>query len=197
MKQKILFQLSGSIACFKACQLISKLVQEGFEVQVSCTKNTANFIGDSTFEGLTGKPVVKDLYGQNTALGHIALAKWADLAIVCPATATTIARLANGIGEDVLGATFLSYDLKNKPYLVAPAMNHQMFHHPALTENLEKLERWGVTVLPTSFGYLACGELAEGRLLEIETIFERIVLSLNGGLLRENSYHIGRDARAN
>ncbi len=178
MKARILFQLSGSIAGFKACQLMSRLVQAGYEVQATCTKNTTQFIGDSTFHGITGKPIIKDIYSVSDLPGHIALAKWADIALLCPATASTIAKLANGSADDVVSATFLSFDMKSKPYLVAPAMNHQMFHHPATIGNLAKLESWGVSVLPTSFGYLACGELAEGRLLDLDLIYERVITAL-------------------
>jgi phosphopantothenoylcysteine synthetase/decarboxylase len=174
-KPRILFQLSGSIACYKACQVISRLVQEGFEVQTIRTANTSNFIGDATLEGLSGRPVCHDVYEKGRMLGHIELAKWADMAILCPATAHTINRLAAGMGDDAVGATFLAFNLKNKPYLIAPAMNHEMFRHPSTVESLNKLQSWGAQVLPTDHGYQACGDIAQGRLLDPDAIYKHVI----------------------
>lgn len=173
-KSNILFQLSGSIACYKACAVISKLVQENFEVQTVCTKNALEFIGAATLEGLTGRPVFSDIYQAGSMMGHIDLAKWADLAILCPATAHSINALSCGLAQDVVGALFLAYDLK-KPMLIAPAMNQQMYSHPATQASLRKLKEWGVRILPTDNGHQACGDIGPGRLLEPEKIFEHIV----------------------
>jgi phosphopantothenoylcysteine synthetase/decarboxylase len=176
-KPKILFMLSGSIAAFKACQAISLLVQNGFEVQTASTSGGLKFIGPSTLEGLSGRPVFSDIYESGRAMDHIELAKWADLAIVCPATANTINSLAQGLGSDCIGALFLAYDLK-KPFLVAPAMNPQMMSHPATQASLSKLREWNVTVLETGEGRHACGDQGEGRLLEPVQILEAIKLRL-------------------
>ena len=180
MSTKILFQLSGSIACYKACQLISRLVQEGHEVQPVASRSVSQFIGMATLEGLTHKPVFNDLYAPGRMLDHIRLAKWADLAIVCPASANTINRLAQGLADDCIGALFLAYDLR-KPYLLAPAMNHEMMGHPAVRASLEKLKSWNVEVLSTSVGYQACGDIAPGRLLDIDLIYERVFSRLKTG----------------
>ena len=130
-KGKILFQLTGSIACYKACGLISKLVQSDYEVQTVVTPGALEFIGRSTLEGLTGRGVFFDLYEKTRVMEHIHLNRWADLSLLCPASASTINKLANGIGEDAVGALFLSYELGKKPYWIAPAMNHQMYLHPS------------------------------------------------------------------
>ena len=106
-------------------------------------------------------------------MDHIHLSKWADVAIVCPASANTINRLASGLADDPIGALFLSYDLE-KPYLIAPAMNHQMFKHPATQAALARLKSFGVRILPTGDGHQACGDVGEGRLAEPEQILEGI-----------------------
>jgi phosphopantothenoylcysteine decarboxylase/phosphopantothenate--cysteine ligase len=174
---KILFQMTGSIAGFKACTVLSRLVQDGHEVQVVITPQVNQFIGPATLEGLSGRPVYGDLYAPGQMLNHIHLAKWADLAVVCPATANTVNRLAAGMGDDCIGALFLAYDLK-KPYLVAPAMNHEMIGHPTVKRSLEILAEMKVQVLPTSNGYQACGDQAIGRLLEPSLIYESILTAL-------------------
>lgn len=170
---KILFQLSGSIACYKACHLISRLIQDGHEIQVACTESALQFVGKATLEGLSGKPVFTDPFEEGRMMDHIRLAQWADLAILCPATASAINRLASGASSDSIGSLFLAYDLR-KPYLIAPAMNQQMFLHPATQESLRKLEGWGVRILETGNGRQACGDVGPGRLMEPELILGEI-----------------------
>jgi phosphopantothenoylcysteine decarboxylase/phosphopantothenate--cysteine ligase len=177
-RSKILFQLTGSIAAYKACHVISRLVQEGHEVEVACTANALEFIGPATLEGLTGRPIFRDTYQPGRQMDHVHLAKWADLAIVCPATAATLNRLAQGLGDDVIGTLFLAYDLRTKPYLVAPAMNQEMMRHPAVEASLARLREWSVRVLPTESGYQACGDVGPGRLLRPDRIFEEIQAAL-------------------
>lgn len=169
---RILFGLSGSIAAYKACQVISRLVQAGHEVQTVATAGALRFVGAATLEGLSGKPVFSDIYREGAMMDHIHLARWADAAILCPASASTIGRLANGIADDPVGALFLAWDFK-KPYWIAPAMNSSMLAHPAVQANLAKLREWSAIVLPTDAGNQACGEVGDGRLLdplEIEKI---------------------------
>src|SRR3954469_7305495 len=98
--KKVLFMMSGSIAGFKACQVISNLVKAGHDVQVVATKSTFEFIGAMTLEGLTGKKVLSDLWEQGRAMDHIHLTRWADFAVLCPASANTVAKLAGGFSED-------------------------------------------------------------------------------------------------
>lgn len=176
---KILFQLSGSIAAYKACSVISRLVQDGFEVRTACTPGALKFIGAATLEGLTGHPVFSDAFEHGRMMDHIHLAQWADLAILAPASANTINRLAAGLGGDAVGSLFLAYDLK-KPYLVAPAMNQAMIRHPATQASFEKLRGWGVRILPTDEGHQACGDTGPGRLLEPEKILHAIRQALVG-----------------
>jgi phosphopantothenoylcysteine decarboxylase/phosphopantothenate--cysteine ligase len=174
-KPKILFQLSGSIACYKACTVISQLAQNGFEVKTAITPAALEFIGRSTLEGLSGHPVLVDIYENNRAMDHIHLSKWADLSILCPATASTLNKLANGIGDDAIGALFLSYDLREKPYWIAPAMNHKMLLHPATQSSMLRLESWGIKILSPGSGHQACGDEGPGRLMEPDKIYGEIV----------------------
>lgn len=177
--KKVLFQLSGSIAAYKSCFIISQLVQKGHEVQTVATAGALKFIGRATLEGLTDRPAFTDLYESGRMMDHIHLSKWADLAILCPASAHTINRLAAGLADDPVGALFLSYDLAKKPYLLAPAMNHQMFRHPATQSSLGRLEAMGVRILPTVEGHQACGDHGPGRLLEPEEILQLIERALS------------------
>jgi phosphopantothenoylcysteine decarboxylase/phosphopantothenate--cysteine ligase len=177
-KSKILFLMSGSIAAYKACSVISKLVQNGFEVQVGATSSALKFVGAATLEGLSGRPIFSDIYEPGQMMDHIHLSRWADLAIVCPASANTLNQLAAGIAENVIGNLFLSYELKRKPFLVAPAMNVEMLHHPATQASLKVLSSWGVEILATGVGYQACGEIGEGRLLEPNEIYTAILKNI-------------------
>lgn len=180
---KILFKITGSIAAYKSAYLISKLVQNGFEVKVAATDYALKFIGKATLEGLTGNRVYTDSFEDGLVMSHINLVKWADLVIVCPASANTINKLANGIADNLLTSLFLAHDW-TKPYLIAPAMNTLMYQHPATQSSLKKLEEWGVKILPTTEGYLACGDTGKGKLLEPDEIYERILLALK--IEREN-----------
>lgn len=170
---KILFQMTGSIACYKACQIISKLVQSGYDVQVVTSSAALQFIGKATIEGLTGKPVVSDLFATGNVMDHIHLVRWADLILVAPATANFINKTAHGIGDDIVTTQFLAHDFK-KPMLVAPAMNTNMYLHPATQASLRLLRGMGVEILETASGVLACGEVGWGRLLEPDLILAEI-----------------------
>src|SRR3954466_8192557 len=130
-QRNVLFLLSGSIACYKACTVISRLTQAGVTVQTVATPAALRFVGAATLEGLSGRPVFSDLFEPGRALDHIELARAADLALVCPATANTINRLAGGLADDPIGALFLAWEIKHKPWLLAPAMNGAMWGHPA------------------------------------------------------------------
>ena len=172
-RSKILFSLTGSIACYKACQIISRLVQEDCEVKAVCTPAALQFIGPSTLEGLTRQPVYVDMFERKTALDHVELAHWADLSIICPATANTINKFAAGIADNAVTTLFLAYDL-SKPCLIAPAMNKAMWAHPATCQALATLKSWKVEVLGVDTGRQACGDIGEGRLLDPEKILAAI-----------------------
>ncbi|MEW6654066.1 MAG: bifunctional phosphopantothenoylcysteine decarboxylase/phosphopantothenate--cysteine ligase CoaBC, partial [Bacteroidota bacterium] len=118
-----------------------------------------------------------DSFAEGEMMSHINLVKWADLVIIAPATANTINKLASGVGDSLLTSLFLAHD-RSKPYLIAPAMNTNMYKHPATKEAMNKLENWGITILPTDVGYLACGDVGEGKLLDTDLIYEIIISSL-------------------
>lgn len=174
----VLFLLTGSIACYKACTAISRLAQAGVTVQTAATPAALRFVGAATLEGLSGRPVFSDVFETGRALDHIELARAADLAIVCPATANTLNRLAAGLADDVVGTLFLAWELKQKPWLVAPAMNAMMWQHPATASSLEKLRSWGIRVLDPAEGPHACGEGGPGRLAEPEQIAADVLAML-------------------
>jgi phosphopantothenoylcysteine decarboxylase/phosphopantothenate--cysteine ligase len=178
-KGRILFQLSGSIAAFKACAAISRLAQEGYEVQAVATANALRFVGTATLEGLTGREPMTDTFAPGRAMQHIEASKWADVAVLCPASASAINKLAAGIGDDLLSTLFLAHDFA-KPYLIVPAMNEKMYLHPATQSSLEKLKSWGVRVLEPAKGAHACGDAGWGRLLEPEAIALEVALALSG-----------------
>ena len=172
-RSKVLLQVTGSIAAFKAATLASLMADADVDVQCVMSEGARNFLGESTLEGLTGRPVQSDLFESGRAHDHINLADWADLLLLYPASANHITRLRAGLADDLMGCLFLANNFR-KPYWIAPAMNSNMLAHPAVTEALATLESWGCRILPTGEGRLACGEIGYGRLLEPEPLFELI-----------------------
>lgn len=173
----ILFVLTGSIAGFKACEVVSQLVQRGHRVRTVATPAALRFVGPATLEGLTGSPVLTDMFAPGVALDHINLTRWADLVLVCPATANTLNRLAAGLADDLAGALFLAHD-RRKPWLIAPAMNPAMWSHPATVAAVNQLHGWGVRFLPVGEGRTACGETGKGRLAEPAEIVTAVEAAL-------------------
>ena len=161
----LLFILTGSIAAYKACDVVSRLVKRGHSVRIVATESALRFVGPATLEGLTGTAVLSDLFAPGAALEHIRLMRWAQACVVCPATANTLNRFATGLADDLAGALFLAHDW-TKPFLVAPAMNPSMWKHPATQASVSRLESWGVRFIAPDHGHLACGEEGEGRLAE-------------------------------
>ena len=179
LKSKILFIMTGSIACYKACSILSKLKQNGHEIKVVMSPSSLKFVGAATIEGLTGAVPITEMYSSGQMMDHIHLIRWADLIIAAPATANYINKIAYGLGDDLLTTIFLAHDFK-KPFLIAPAMNTMMYLHPTTQASLEKLKSMGVEILETASGVLACGEVGYGRLLEPELIVHEIKLRLTG-----------------
>ncbi len=173
----LLFIVTGSIAGYKACEAISRLVQRGHRVRAVATEAALRFVGVATLEGLTGEKVATDLFEPGAALDHIQLTRWADAVIVCPATAHTLNRAAAGLGDDLAGALLLAHDWK-KPLLFAPAMNPAMWSHPATVAAVEKLKSWGAHFISVGEGRTACGEVGEGRLAEPGEIVRAVEAAL-------------------
>ncbi|MDR1789740.1 MAG: phosphopantothenoylcysteine decarboxylase [Opitutaceae bacterium] len=170
MPSNLLFLLTGSIACHKACSAISKLVQSGDTVQTVATPAALRFVGKATLEGLTHRPVIDDLWNAPGDISHIALGQWADAALLCPATANTLNRLAAGLADDPVGTAYLAWPREEKPWLVFPAMNPAMLAHPATQASLKLLAARGDIIVEPDNGPLACGASGAGRLPEPERI---------------------------
>lgn len=177
-RPRLLFLLTGSIACFKACELLSRLVKRGVAVETVASAGALRFVGAATLEGLTGRAPFTDLYEAGRTMDHIRLARWADVALLCPATANALNRLAAGLADDAIGALFLAWEVAKKPYLVAPAMNATMWEHPATRASRDRLASFGATLLPVGDGRLACGEQGEGRLLEVDELERQVLKAL-------------------
>ncbi|MCC6793325.1 MAG: bifunctional phosphopantothenoylcysteine decarboxylase/phosphopantothenate--cysteine ligase CoaBC [Thermomicrobiales bacterium] len=166
---RIVLGVTGGIAAYKAADLASKLVQAGATVDVVMTEAATRLVGETTFQALTKRPVHTGVFEawSDDWFGHISLGHAADAIVVAPATANSIAKLAHGLGDDMLGAVALS---TTAPLLIAPAMEHDMFRHPATLANLTTLRARGATVVGPESGRLASGEMGEGRMSSPETI---------------------------
>ena len=173
INKNILIILTGSIACYKTCSVISKLKQKGYNIKVVLSPSSLEFIGMATIEGLTGEPPITDMYSSGHIMDHINLARWADLILVAPATANYINKISNGLGDDLLTTLFLAHDFE-KPFLIAPAMNTKMYFHPTTQASITKLKLMKIEILETASGVLACGEFGYGRLLEPDLIVEEV-----------------------
>lgn len=171
--KNILIGISGSIAAYKICELISMLKKQNANVKTIATDSALQFIGKASLEGLSENPVITSDFTDGQMMAHIHLAKWADLFLIAPASAQTVNSLHTGSGHSPLISTYLAFDLK-KPLLVAPAMNTQMLFHPTTQHSFKQLSSWGLRILPTGAGDLACGDVGEGRLLEPEILFKEI-----------------------
>ena len=175
--------VTGSIAAYKAADLASKLAQAGAKVDVILTSAGENFITPLTFQSVTGRRAYtdKDLWGNEAHVLHVSFGKTADLLVIAPCTADTIAKLANGLADNLLTVTALAATC---PLVIAPAMDGGMFDHPATQENLAKLKARGAVIVGPADGHLASGLTGKGRMSEPAEIFGqvRIVLGRNGKL---------------
>ena len=181
--KNIVLGVTGSIACYKAVDLASKLSQAGARVDVVMTESATKFVSPITFRSITHRPVVTDMFDPKSELGihHVALAERADLVVVAPATADFIAKAANGLADDALGTTILA---TTAPVLMAPAMDGHMYENVATQENIERLRGRGVSFAGPASGHLASGLSGKGRLLETPELLGHIALVLgrNGDL---------------
>ena len=179
--RRVVLGVSGGIASYKSCILARRLTEAGAQVDVVLTKGAGAFVGPVTFEALTGRPVLTSLWESGRALAHVRLGQEADLIIVAPATAHLIARVAQGLADDVLTAMLLA---RRAPLLLAPAMNDEMFARPETQANLEKLTAHGVTLVGPEVGGLAEGPSERpGRMSEPETILAHAARVLGSGHL--------------
>ena len=167
----IVLGVSGGIACYKAAALASMLVKQRADVQVIMTQNATQFVTPLTFEQLTGNRALVDTFDRNFEhkVAHVSVADRADFVLIAPATANVLAKLANGLADDMLTTTVLACDC---PKAAAPAMNTRMYDNPVTQDNLEKLRHYGWEIVEPGVGHLACGAEGKGRLPEPEELLE-------------------------
>ena len=168
---KIIFGVSAGIAAYKALELVRLLVKEGAEVRVVMSANADKFVTPLTFEALSRSPVYCSLFDAQSSMEHIRVTENADLLVVAPATASILAKMANGLADDPLSCSHLAF---KGPVLVAPAMNQEMWGHAAVKQNIATLKSRGVEFIDPEPGELACGVIGQGRLADINVILDKI-----------------------
>ncbi len=182
-KTRILLGVSGGIAAYKGPELVRRLIERGAEVQVVMTPNARKFVSPMTFQAVSGRPVRTDLWDEaaEAAMGHIELARWAEIVLIAPASADFIARLAGGRADDLLSTLCLATEA---PIHLAPAMNRVMWANKATQANIETLVARGLRILGPASGNQACGEVGEGRMWEPDTLAASLLEPApNAGLL--------------
>lgn len=174
--KKILIGITGSIAAYKIPLLVRLLVKAGAEVKVVMTKNAASFVSPLVLSTLSKNAVLTDIEEENTWANHVMLGRWADIIFIAPASCNTIAKMANGLCDNLLLAVYLSATC---PVMVAPAMDEDMWHHPSLKRNLDMLASYGNKILEVKHGELASGLTGMGRMAEPEELFAELDFFLN------------------
>lgn len=169
----IIVGITGGIAVYKICYLVSSLKKQGYDVHVLMSKEAQEFVTPLTFQTLSNNKVITDMFtiDYTPDVHHISLAKKADLFVIAPATANVIAKVANGIADDMLTTTFLASNCKK---LIVPAMNTQMLMNPVTQDNIQKCKNYGMHIFESNSGYLACGDIGKGRLPEPDEIEDKI-----------------------
>src|SRR5260221_6496405 len=169
LNRRVLLGVTGGIAAYKVAELARLLMRNNVEVQVAMTEAATRFVTPATFQALTGKPVVTDLWDASYAnsMAHIDLSRGADAILIAPASADFIAKLAHGLADDLLSTLCLA---RNCPLLVAPTMNVQMWNNAATQRNVAQLKADGIEILGPGSGGQACGEVGDGRMIEPEEI---------------------------
>jgi phosphopantothenoylcysteine decarboxylase/phosphopantothenate--cysteine ligase len=185
--KRIILGITGGIAAYKACELARRLQGEGARVQAVLTRAALEFVTPVTMQALTGRPVFSDQFDPRVDdnMAHIELPRDADAVLVAPATAHFIAKLAHGLCDDLLSTLALARRRAECPLMVAPAMNVEMWQHPATQRNVRQIEADGVLVLGPASGDQACGEVGSGRLLEPAEIVEDLIAALQPKRLRD------------
>ncbi len=183
--KKILLGISGGIAAYKCAELTRRLIERGAEVHVVMTNAAKEFITPLTMQAVSGKPVSDSLFdpAAEASMGHIELAKWADIVLLAPATADLMARMAAGMGNDLVSTLVLATEA---PIMVAPAMNQQMYANIATQENITTLKRRGMHIWGPAAGEQACGDIGMGRMLEPMQLVERCEAFFQPECLKES-----------
>jgi phosphopantothenoylcysteine decarboxylase/phosphopantothenate--cysteine ligase len=183
---RILVGVTGGVAAYKAAELVRALQQRGAEVRVAMTRAAQEFIQPLTFSSITGQKTITTMWAEGSepatglddegSIEHISVAQWAEAVVIAPATAHFLSKLTHGLADDFLSTMLLA---TTAPVVVAPAMNVNMWDHPATQANLRTLRDRGVTIVEPGSGYLACGMTGSGRLADIETIAEAVIRVLS------------------
>jgi phosphopantothenoylcysteine decarboxylase/phosphopantothenoylcysteine decarboxylase/phosphopantothenate--cysteine ligase len=176
--KNILLGITGSIAAYKGAEIASALVKKGCSVRVIMTRSAREFVSPLTFQTLTKHKVYTEMFDGYACedVRHIELAKGCDLALIAPATANIIGKLASGIADDMLSTVFMA--VQNKPRVICPAMNTAMYGHPATTRNIETLKSWGYTFVEPKEALLACGDTGKGALANVDDIVRAVLAEL-------------------
>jgi phosphopantothenoylcysteine decarboxylase/phosphopantothenate--cysteine ligase len=169
--KKILLGITGSIAAYKSILLVRLLIKNGAEVKVICTPAAKDFVTSLSLSTISKNPVLTELFDENAWTNHVMLGRWADLFLIVPLSCNTLAKMANGICDNLLLATYLSATC---PVIVAPAMDEDMWKHPATKANLSRIESFGNKIIPVETGELASGLYGEGRMAEPESVIAYI-----------------------
>jgi phosphopantothenoylcysteine decarboxylase/phosphopantothenate--cysteine ligase len=179
-QRRILLGVSGGIAAYKSCELVRRLRDLDAQVRVVMTERATHFVSPTTFQALSGQSVRVSLWDEQAeaAMGHIELARWAERILIAPASADLIARLAHGLADDLLTTLCLA---SAAPLYLAPAMNQQMWAHPAVQANIETLRQRGTQLLGPAAGEQACGDIGSGRMLEPHELRDALVASFGHG----------------
>jgi len=176
--RRVVLGVTGGVAAYKAAYLARRLIERGAVVRTVMTESATRFLGPHTLAALTGTPPVVDLFAAEDVSPHTTLGRWADVVVVAPATAATLARLARGLSDDAVAATVLATDA---PVVIAPAMHTEMWEQPAVQENVQVLAARGVEIVGPDEGRLAGGDVGAGRLAEPMVIVEAVERALSGG----------------
>ena len=173
-KKRILLGVCGGIAAYKSAELVRLLRKQDHEVRVVMTQSAMQFISPLTFQALSGNPVSTELLDaeEENSMGHINLSRWADIFVIAPATANSIAKFSHGLADDLLSTLFLAADC---PLLIAPAMNQAMWHKPITQDNIQKLIQHGIDIIGPEAGEQACGETGFGRMTEAKDIYLKLI----------------------
>ena len=192
--KKIVLGITGSIAAYKACQIIRLLVKRGAEVQVVITPAGKEFITPITLSALTQKPVISEFFAQRdgTWHSHVALGLWADAMLIAPCTASTLGKMANGVADNMLVTTYLSM---KAPVFIAPAMDLDMYAHPTTQQNMERLRSFGNHIIEPQSGFLASGLEGKGRMEEPERIVEALDEHFEATASKEDSQSLNLNSQ--
>lgn len=176
-KGQVVLGVTGSIAAYKACDLVRRLQDKGCDVTVIMTDSAEKFVTPLTFEALSHRPVYSGLFARGVEwdMAHISLAKLADVLVIAPATANMIGKIAGGLADDLLSCTAMT---TKAPVVIAPAMNTDMLENSIVQDNMARLKKAGVTFVESKSGRLACGDVGKGALAEVDDIVNTVLALL-------------------